>query len=52
MNSVSIPKSVESIGDYAFYNCSELLDVYCYAENVPSTAYYAFDSWLIEDATL
>ena len=31
-----------SIKDYAFYGCTELLDVYCYAEKVPSTQFYAF----------
>ena len=52
LTSVTIPNSVTSISIYAFWFCSELLDVYCYAENVPSTQYYAFDSSLIEDATL
>ena len=42
LTSVTIPNSVTSIGDYAFANCLELLDVYCYAEKVPSTDSYAF----------
>ena len=36
----------------AFANCQELTDVYCYAENVPSTNIDAFDGSLIEYATL
>ena len=30
------------IGEFAFYHCSELHDVYCYAEKVPSTGSDAF----------
>ena len=47
-----IPNSVTSIGNSAFKGCSELLDVYCYAENVPSTKSSAFTSSSIADATL
>ena len=36
----------------AFANCSELLDVYCYAEDVPSTQSDAFDGSYPENATL
>jgi hypothetical protein len=36
---------VTSIGEYAFYGSSELLDVYCYAEKVPSTERNAFNSY-------
>ena len=50
--SVTIPNSVTSIGDYAFRDCPELLDVYCYAEKVPSTESNAFDGSDIEYATL
>lgn len=50
--SVTIPSSVRSIGDYAFAHCPELLDVYCYAENVPSTQHTAFDGSYPEYATL
>lgn len=35
-----------------FYNCSHLKDVYCYAENVPSTDSYAFYGSYPEYATL
>ena len=41
-----------SIGDYAFSDCSELLDVYCYAENVPSTQSNAFNGSYPKYATL
>ena len=52
LTSVTIPNSVTSIGNYAFAYCPELLDVYCYAENVPSTASNTFESSPIENATL
>ena len=43
LTSVTIGNSVTSIGKWAFANCPELLDVYCYAEKVPSTARDAFN---------
>ena len=43
---------MESIGSYAFTNCPDLLDVYCYAEKVPSTESDAFNYSPIEYATL
>ena len=52
LTSVTIPNSVTSIGSYAFINCSKLLDVYCYAENVPSTEKNAFLYSPIAKATL
>ena len=52
LTSVTIPNSVTSIGAWAFYKCYELLDVYCYAENVPSTDSNTFRYSPIADATL
>jgi hypothetical protein len=49
---VTIGSSVKSIGEEAFANCSELLDVYCYAEKVPSTKSNAFDGSYPEYITL
>ena len=40
-----------SIEDRA-YGCSELLDVYCYAEKVPSTESNAFNGSYPKNATL
>ena len=52
LTSVTIGSGVTSIEDYAFANCPELLDVYCYAEKVPSTESNAFDGSYPEYATL
>ena len=52
MTSVTIGSGVTSIGGYAFSYCSELLDVYCYAEKVPSTYSDAFDDSYPENANL
>ena len=43
---------VTSIGEYAFYDCSGLTDVWCYAESVPSTDSYFFSYSSISSATL
>ena len=52
LTSVTIGNSVTSIGESAFANCPELLDVYCYAENVPSTESDAFEGSYPEYITL
>ena len=38
LRTIEIPSTVTSIGNYAFYYCSNLSGIRCYAENVP-TAY-------------
>jgi len=52
LTSIEIPNNVTSIGNYAFYGCSKLADVYCYAENVPSTQSDAFKDSYVNYATL
>lgn len=52
LTSVTIPNSETSIGDWTFSGCSGLLDVYCYAENVPSTSSNAFENSNYDNATL
>ena len=52
LTSIIIPNSVTSIGSSAFYGCRSLTDVYCYAENVPSTYSDAFGNSSISSATL
>ena len=52
LTSVTIGSSVKSIGEEAFRDCIELIDVYCYAEKVPSTYSDAFDGSYPEYATL
>ena len=52
LTSVTIGNSVRRIGTEAFANCTELLDVYCYAEKVPSTESNAFDGSYPEHITL
>ena len=49
---ITIGSGVTSIGSQAFANCLDLSDVYCYAENVPSTPPNAFEGSYIEYATL
>ena len=52
LTSVTIPNSVTSIGKEAFAYCENIENVYCYAEEVPSTYFDAFDDSNIENATL
>ena len=42
--SITIPNSVTIIGGEAFSGCSSLVDVFCYAENVPSASSNTFPS--------
>ena len=52
LTSVTIGNGVTWIGDKAFASCRELLDVYCYAEKVPSTDSNAFFGSYTNYATL
>ncbi len=52
LKSVTLPNSITSIGDYVFAYCSSLTDVWCYAENVPTTGSNAFNNSPIATATL
>jgi hypothetical protein len=52
LTSVTIGNGVKSIGQLAFSYCSKLSDVYCYAENVPTTESNAFDGSYTGNPTL
>ena len=52
LTSVTIGNSVKRIGMEAFKYCSQLENVYCYAEEVPSTNASAFVGSYIEYSTL
>ena len=52
LTSVTIGNGVTRIGIRAFRDCPELLDVYCYAKDVPSTESNAFEGSYPEYATL
>ena len=43
---------IEYIHSYAFANCGQLTDFYCFAEIIPNTSSYAFDNSYINYATL
>ena len=42
LTTLTIPSGVTYIGECAFADCNNFTDVYCYAENVPSTGSTAF----------
>ena len=52
LTSVTIGNNVTDIGDKAIAGCGMLKDVYCYAQNIPSTEYSTFEGTSIGDATL
>ena len=52
LTAIVLPKNLKDIGSQAFANCTELHDVYCNAEEVPSTVGDAFDGSYPEKATL
>ena len=52
LTSIEIPESVTNVGYSAFSGCSSLTKVYCYAEQVPSAKWNAFDGANLTNATL
>lgn len=52
LNTITIGSGVKDIKGNAFSNCSDLTDVYCYAENVPNTNTNAFQDSYIDYVTL
>ena len=44
LTSVTIPGSVTTIGNYAFYECSSLKNVYCKAITPPAEGSHMFSS--------
>ena len=52
LNTLTIGNSVNKIGSYAFANNTELADVTCLAEQIPTTSTNAFNSSNPENATL
>ena len=52
LTSITIPGSITYIGEAAFYDCSNLREVCCQADDVPSTGSWVFDNTPIASATL
>ena len=52
LTSIVLPKSLETVGEQAFASCSKLLNVYCYAESIPSIESDVFVSSNITKAIL
>ena len=45
LSSISIPNTLNNIGNSAFSGCSNLTQVYCHAKNIPTTGSYVFSSF-------
>jgi len=52
LTSVIIGNDIKEIGSTTFAYCTNLTDVYCYAESVPTTDSNAFSDSPVENATL
>ena len=52
LTSVTIGSGIESIGGLAFAYCPKLIDVYCYAINVPNTKTNTFQNSSVENTNL
>ena len=52
LTTVTLPYNLNLLGNNAFTECNQLKDVYCYAENVPSTGSNVFDASTLSKATL
>ena len=52
LKSVTLGKGLATIGECVFWSCTSLTDVYCYADNVPSTDKEVFNGTPIASATL
>ena len=52
LTTVIIPESVTSIGAAAFYDCTNLTDLYCYAKTPPSTGEETFDESTFQNVKL
>ena len=52
LTTLTIGNGIKAVDEYAFTNCPNLSDVYCYAENVPSTYTNAFNGSYPDFATL
>ena len=52
ITSITIPKGVTNIDSYAISGCSNLKEVYCYAEFVPNTTNDSFVNTHVENVTL
>ena len=49
---VSLPKTIQEIGDMAFRYCPSLESVYCHAMTVPTLSEYAFDERAYNEVTV
>jgi surface protein len=49
---VSLPKTIQEIGELAFRNCPSLESVYCHAMTVPTLSESAFDASAYDDVTV